>query len=90
MIYLFFWGGGLREWFSYFLSNSINRNETLEIKNKGLPTQQTIVTGQYGFKGADGYKYIIKYIIDKSGNHIVIDKFSIHRIPPNLLKSLIG
>lgn len=76
--------------FSYFISNSINRNESFEIKNKGLPTEETIVTGQYGFKGADGYKYIIKYNIDNSGNHIELDKFSINRIPPNVLKSLIG
>lgn len=81
---------GWREWFSYFFSNSVNRAETLEIKNKGLPTEETIVTGQYGFEGADGYRYIIKYVIDKSGNKIEIDKFSIHRIPPNVLKSLIG
>lgn len=48
------------------------------------------MTGQYGFEGTDGYRYIIKYMIDKSGNHIEIDKISIHRIQPNVLKSLIG
>lgn len=79
-----------QKWISYFLSNSFSRIETYEIKNKGLPTEETIVSGQYGFEGADGFRYLIKFNVDKNGNHIEIDRFSINRIQPNLLKSLIG
>lgn len=86
LIYLFIFGATN----SFFLTNAISREETLEIKNKGLATEETIVSGYYGFEGADGFRYIIKYTIDKSGNHIEIDRFSIHRIQQNVLKSLIG
>lgn len=62
----------------------------LEIKNKGTPEEETIVIGSYSFKGDDGYRYTIKYTIDKSGKHIEIDRAPFRRIPPSLLKSLVG
>lgn len=68
----------------------MGRQETLEIKNKGTPEEETVITGVILFKGDDGYRYFIRYTIDKSGNHIEIDRAAIHRIPPSLLKSLVG
>lgn len=72
------------------VSHSVFRDETFEIKNKGTLDEETNVTGQYSFLGDDGYKYFIKYTIDKSGNHIEIDRAPFRRIPPSLLKSLVG
>lgn len=77
-------------WYSFGISNSVGRQETLEIKNKGTPEEETVITGVILFKGDDGYRYFIRYTIDKSGNHIEIDRAAIHRIPPSLLKSLVG
>lgn len=77
-------------WFSFFVSNSVNREETLEVKNKGTPDEETVVNGKYSFKGDDSYKYFIKYTIDKNGIHIDIDRLLFHRIPPSTLKSLVG
>lgn len=77
-------------WFSFTLSNSVYREETFEIRNKGTPEEETYLNGQYAFKGDDGYKYYIKYIIDKDGIHTEVDRLLIHRIPPGTLKSLVG
>lgn len=77
-------------WFSLHLSNSITRDETFEIKNKGTPEEEIVVTGEYVFKGDDGYRYYIKYSIDADGTHVTVDSTAIHRIPPSALKSLVG
>lgn len=66
------------------------REETFEIKNKGTPEEETFLNGQFVFKGDDGYRYYIKYTIDKNGVHAEVDRTLIHRIPPSTLKSLVG
>ncbi|XP_055325635.1 uncharacterized protein LOC129579504 [Sitodiplosis mosellana] len=72
------------------LTNSVFREETFEIRDKGTPEEETFVNGQYWFKGDDGYKYYIKYTINNNGVHTEIDRTLIHRIPPSTLKSLVG
>lgn len=72
------------------MSYSIYREETFDIKNKGTPQEETVVTGLYLFKGEDGYKYYVNYTINKNGTHVEIDRAPIHRIPPSTLKSLVG
>lgn len=66
------------------------REETFEIKNEGTPDEEKIVFGQFSFKGDDGFKYFIKYRVDKEGSHVEIDSVYVHRIPPSTLKSLVG
>lgn len=68
----------------------MTREEKLDVLNKGTPNEETSITGEWTFKADDGYKYYIKYRVDKTGTHIDIDKTPIKRIPPNALKSLIG
>lgn len=75
---------------SITLNNHVHREETVEIRNKGTPDQEPFVNGLYWFRGADGYRYTVKYAIDKDGIHTDIETLYIHRIPPTLLKTLVG
>lgn len=74
----------------YFVTNSIRREESYEVKNKGASDEEIVLTGVYSFKADDGYKYFIQYTIDGNGTTIDVSRTAIHRIPPNALKSLVG
>lgn len=76
--------------YDYRTINGVHRTETIEIINKGTPEEEYIITGLFGFKADDGYKYTVKYSYDKNGSNVIVDSFPIRRIPPNALKSLIG
>lgn len=76
--------------FRYSVSAFIYREETYEVKNKGTPEEETILNGFYRFNAEDGYRYFIKYTIDKNGTKIDVSRLLHHRIPPNALKSLVG
>lgn len=88
--FFFFFSINFLSFVSLTLSNSVHREETFEIRNKGTLEEETFVNGLYWFKGIDGYRYTIKYTIDKNGTHTDIESFYIHRIPPTLLKTLVG
>lgn len=75
---------------SLILTNSVTREETFEIRHKGTDEEETVVVGKYAFKGDDGYRYFIKYTIDKTGIFVELDRAPIRRIPPSVLKSLVG
>lgn len=58
--------------------------------NKGQPDENEVISGVVEVKGDDGYKYFIRYTIDKNGSQVEVDRAPIRRIPPNALKSLVG
>lgn len=68
----------------------MHREEKLEVVNKGQPDENEVLSGVLEVRGDDGYKYYIRYTIDKSGSQILVDRAPIRRIPPNALKSLVG
>ncbi|XP_031633364.1 uncharacterized protein LOC116347087 [Contarinia nasturtii] len=66
------------------------REETLEVRNKGTDKEETAVIGLYFFDGDDGYRYYIKYTIDNNGIITEVEAVPRRRVPPNVLKSLVG
>lgn len=68
----------------------MNREESVEVKNRGTPEEEFVFTGSYSFRAEDGFKYIVRYTLSKTGSDVTIDRIAIHRIPPNALKSLVG
>lgn len=68
----------------------MTREEKLEVVNKGTPDEKEVISGIFQVKGDDGYKYFVRYTIDKEGTKIDVDRAPIRRIPPGALKSLVG
>lgn len=82
--------------FSLSLSNSYStnvgvcRDESFEILNRGSAYEEVILNGEITFSADDKYQYTIYYGYDKGGRNVTLDYFVFDRIPPSVLKSLIG
>lgn len=76
--------------YSYSTSNSIFRDESIEIHNKGTRHEQLVLYGVLRFTADDSYMYAIQYSYDKNGRNVTLDYYAFNRIPPGVLKSLVG
>lgn len=85
-----------RKCYFFLLSNSystnvgVYRDESFEILNRGSAYEEFVLNGELRFSADDKYQYTIYYGYDKNGRHVTIDYFVFDRIPPSVLKSLIG